>query len=150
MLIAEAVGRALAALGVDTVFGLMGSGNLAVTNALRHAGRASHAAQHEGGDAHGYGRVSGRLAAWQPAPGPGADQHGDRPDRGGQEPHAAGIVLAPEMPAAAIRSNFRIDQVGLVEAVGAIAEPGARPRDGARRRRAGGALCARGAPRGRC
>jgi acetolactate synthase-1/2/3 large subunit len=39
MLVAEAVGRALAALGVDAVFGLLGSGNLAMTNALHNAGR---------------------------------------------------------------------------------------------------------------
>ena len=43
MLVAEAVGRALGALGVDVVFGLMGSGNLAVTNALRDAGVPFHA-----------------------------------------------------------------------------------------------------------
>ena len=47
MLVAEAVGRALAGLGVDTVFGLMGSGNLAVTNALRDAGARFYAARHE-------------------------------------------------------------------------------------------------------
>jgi len=30
LIVAEAVGRALAALGVDAVFGLLGSGNLTV------------------------------------------------------------------------------------------------------------------------
>ena len=49
MLVAEAVGRALAATGVDTVFGLMGSGNLAVTNALRDAGARYYAARQETG-----------------------------------------------------------------------------------------------------
>ena len=47
MLVAEAVGRALAGMGVDTVFGLMGSGNLAVTNALRDAGARCITARHE-------------------------------------------------------------------------------------------------------
>jgi hypothetical protein len=37
MLVSEAVGRALAELEVDVMFGLMGSGNLAFTNAARHA-----------------------------------------------------------------------------------------------------------------
>jgi thiamine pyrophosphate-dependent acetolactate synthase large subunit-like protein len=32
------------------------------------------------------------------------------------------LVLAADVPAAALRSNFRIDQAGLVEAVGAVAE----------------------------
>ena len=49
MLVAEAVGRALAAMGVDTVFGLMGSGNLAVTNALRDAGARYYGARQETG-----------------------------------------------------------------------------------------------------
>ena len=55
MLVAEAVGRALGALGVDVVFGLIGSGNLAVTNAMRDAGGArSTPSRHESGrDLHG-------------------------------------------------------------------------------------------------
>ena len=75
MLIAEAVGRALAGLGVDTVFGLMGSGNLTVTNALRDAGARFYAARHEGGAicmADGYGarqRARSPPAACTRAPG---------------------------------------------------------------------------------
>ena len=38
MLVSEAVGRTVHALGGDVVFGLMGSGNLAVTNAIVAAG----------------------------------------------------------------------------------------------------------------
>ena len=65
MLVAEAIGRALVAHGVDTVFGLLGSGNLAVTNAMRDAGARFVAARHESGAicmADGYARVSGRSA----------------------------------------------------------------------------------------
>jgi thiamine pyrophosphate-dependent acetolactate synthase large subunit-like protein len=124
MLVAEAVGRALAGLGVDTVFGLMGSGNLAVTNALRDAGARYYAARHECGAicmADGYGRVSGRLAACSVHQGPGLTNTitGLTEAAKGRTPL---IVLAAEMPGAAVRSNFRIDQVGLVEAVGATAE----------------------------
>ena len=124
MLIAEAVGRALAGLGVDTVFGLMGSGNLAVTNALRDAGARCITARHETGAvcmADGYGRVSGRLAACSVHQGPGLTNTVTGLTEAAKS-RTPLIVLAPEMPAAAIRSNFRIDQVGLVEAVGAIAE----------------------------
>ena len=91
-IVAEAVGRALASLGVDAVFGLLGSGNLTVTNALRDAGVPFHASRHEGGAicmADGYGRVSGRLAACSVHQGPGLTNTVTGPDRGGQEPHAA-------------------------------------------------------------
>jgi thiamine pyrophosphate-dependent acetolactate synthase large subunit-like protein len=124
MLVAEAVGRALAGLGVDTVFGLMGSGNLAVTNAMRDAGARFYAARHEGGAicmADGYGRVSGRLAACSVHQGPGLTNTVTGLTEAAKS-RTPLIVLAPEMPAAAVRSNFRIDQIGLVEAVGATAE----------------------------
>ena len=124
MLVAEAVGRALTGLGVDTVFGLMGSGNLTVTNAMRDAGARFYAARHEGGAicmADGYGRVSGRLAACSVHQGPGLTNTVTGLTEAAKS-RTPLIVLAPEMPAAAIRSNFRIDQVGLVEAVGAVAE----------------------------
>jgi acetolactate synthase I/II/III large subunit len=122
--VAEAVGRALAALGVDVVFGLMGSGNLAVTNALRDAGVPFHASRHEGGAicmADGYARVSGRLAACSVHQGPGLTNAitGLTEAAKARTPL---IVLAADVPAAALRSNFRIDQAGLVEAVGAVAE----------------------------
>jgi thiamine pyrophosphate-dependent acetolactate synthase large subunit-like protein len=124
MLVAEAVGRALAGLGVDTVFGLMGSGNLAVTNAMRDAGARFYAARHEGGAicmADGYGRVSGRLAACSVHQGPGLTNAVTGLTEAAKS-RTPLIVLAPEMPSAAVRSNFRIDQAGLVEAVGATAD----------------------------
>jgi len=124
MLVAEAIGRALVGLGVDTVFGLMGSGNLAVTNAMRDAGARFYAARHEGGAicmADGYGRVSGQLAACSVHQGPGLTNTVTGLTEAAKS-RTPLIVLAPEPPSAALRSNFRIDQVGLVEAVGATAE----------------------------
>ena len=102
----------------------MGSGNLAVTNALRDAGARFYAARHEGGAicmADGYGRVSGRLAACSVHQGPGLTNTVTGLTEAAKS-RTPLIVLAAEMPAAALRSNFRIDQVGLVEAVGAVAE----------------------------
>jgi thiamine pyrophosphate-dependent acetolactate synthase large subunit-like protein len=64
MLVSEAVGRTVHALGGDVVFGLMGSGNLAVTNAIVAAGGRFFSARHETGAvcmADGYSRVSGKL-----------------------------------------------------------------------------------------
>jgi thiamine pyrophosphate-dependent acetolactate synthase large subunit-like protein len=124
MLVAEAVGRALAAMGVDTVFGLMGSGNLAVTNAMRDAGARCYGARQETGAvcmADGYARVSGRLAACSVHQGPGLTNAVTGLTEAAKS-RTPLIVLAADMPSAAVRSNFRIDQVGLVEAVGATAE----------------------------
>jgi len=50
MLVAEAVGRALATRAApNTLFGLIGSGNFAVTNAVVAGGVKFVAARHEGG-----------------------------------------------------------------------------------------------------
>ena len=74
MNVATAVGRSLAAHGIDHVFGLVGSGNFQVTNALVAAGARFVPAAHEGGAASmadGYARVSGRLPALSVHQGPG-------------------------------------------------------------------------------
>ena len=74
MLVSEAVGRTLHRLGGDVVFGLMGSGNLAVTNAIVAAGGRFVSARHETGAlcmADGYARVSGRLGVARVHQGPG-------------------------------------------------------------------------------
>ena len=62
MNVAEAVGRALAELGVKRAFGVVGSGNFHVTNALVRHGVPFVAARHEGGAvtmADAYARMSG-------------------------------------------------------------------------------------------
>jgi thiamine pyrophosphate-dependent acetolactate synthase large subunit-like protein len=124
LIVAEAVGRALASLGVDAVFGLLGSGNLTVTNALRDAGVPFHASRHEGGAicmADGYGRVSGKVAACSVHQGPGLTNTVTGLTEAAKS-RTPLIVIAADTPAAALRSNFRIDQAGLVESVGAVAE----------------------------
>src|SRR3954447_11375865 len=122
--VADAVGRALGALGVDIAFGLMGSGNLAVTNALRDTGVPFHASRHECGAismADGYARVSGRLAAASVHQGPGLTNAVTGLTEAAKA-RTPLVVLAADVPAAALRSNFRIDQAALVESVGAVAE----------------------------
>jgi thiamine pyrophosphate-dependent acetolactate synthase large subunit-like protein len=124
MLVAEAIGRALVAHGVDTVFGLLGSGNLTVTNAMRDAGARFVAARHECGAtcmADGYGRVSGELAAVSVHQGPGLTNTITGLTEAAKS-RTPLLLLAADTPAAALRSNFRIDQTALVEAVGAVAE----------------------------
>lgn len=74
MIVAEAVGRALARLGIDQVFGVVGSGNFHVTNALIAGGARFVAARHEAGAtimADAFARQTGRPAAVSVHQGPG-------------------------------------------------------------------------------
>jgi thiamine pyrophosphate-dependent acetolactate synthase large subunit-like protein len=124
VLVSEAVGKALADHGVEVVFGLVGSGNLAVTNALRDAGATFYAARHEGGAicmADGYGRVSGKVAVCSVHQGPGLTNTVTGLTEAAKS-RTPVVLLSADTPAAALRSNFRIDQDALVESVGAVAE----------------------------
>ena len=124
MIVAELVGRALAQLGVGHAFGVVGSGNFHVTNALRAGGVPYLATRHEGGAAtmaDAYGRTSGRVGVLSVHQGCGLTNA----MTGITEAAKSGtpmIVLAADTGAAAVRSNFRIDQNALVTAVGAVAE----------------------------
>ena len=69
--VADAVGRALARSASDVVFGVVGSGNLVATNALRRGGARFLAARHESG-AIGHGR---RLGAGERAASASARVH---------------------------------------------------------------------------
>jgi thiamine pyrophosphate-dependent acetolactate synthase large subunit-like protein len=124
MLVAEAVGRALVALGARDVFGVVGSGNFHATNAMVAAGGRYVAARHEGGAvmmADGYARVSGRLGVLTLHQGPGLTNAMTGITEAAKS-RTPLLVLAADTGAAAVRSNFRIDQTGLVTSVGAVAE----------------------------
>ena len=122
--VADAVGERLAALGVDTVFGLIGSGNFVVTEALRRSGARFVAARHECGAvmmADGWARVSGRVGVVSVHQGPGLT-NATTGLAEAVKSRTPLLVLAGDTPAAALTSNFRIDQHALPAAVGAIAE----------------------------
>jgi acetolactate synthase I/II/III large subunit len=121
MRVAQAVGRAVADLGADCAFGVVGSGNFHLTNALREAGVRFVAARHEGGAAvmaDAYARTSGRLGVLSVHQGPGLTNAltGLAEAAKSRTPM---LVLAADTGAAGARSNFRIDQAGLAAAVGA-------------------------------
>ena len=121
---AAAVGATLAAAGVRVVFGVLGSGNLVVTNALADGGARFVAARHECGAAcmaDGWARASGAIGVVSVHQGPGLTNAmtGIAEAVKSRTPL---LVLAADTPAAAIHSNFRIDQDRMVEAVGAVAE----------------------------
>ncbi|MGW0578449.1 thiamine pyrophosphate-binding protein [Streptomyces sp. NPDC002920] len=120
MNVAEAVGRALTAAGIGQVFGVVGSGNFHVTNAMVAAGSRFVAARHEGGAAtmaDAYARVSGTVAALSVHQGPGLTNAltGIAEAAKSRTPL---LVLAAE--ATEPHSNFRIDQDALARAVGAV------------------------------
>ncbi|RFS82412.1 thiamine pyrophosphate-binding protein [Actinomadura spongiicola] len=124
MKVAEAVGRHLARLGADTVFGVVGSGNFHVTNALIANGARFVAARHEGGAAtmaDAYARVSGGLGVVSVHQGPGLTNAvtGIAEAAKSRTPL---LVVAGEVAASAVRSNFRVDQAALAAAVGAVPE----------------------------
>ena len=120
--VAHAVGTALARLGVTTVFGVVGSGNFHVTNALTAAGARFVAARHEGGAAvmaDAYARVGGELGVLCVHQGPGLTNAMTGITEAAKS-RTSMLVLAAEATAA--RSNFHIDQSALAAAVGAVPE----------------------------
>ena len=122
--VADVVGATLAALGVRDAFGVLGSGNLVVTNALCRHGAQFHHARHEMSAtcmADGYARVTGRVGVVSVHQGPGLTNTMTGLAEAAKS-RTPVLVLAGETPAAALTSNFRIDQHGLVESVGAIAD----------------------------
>jgi thiamine pyrophosphate-dependent acetolactate synthase large subunit-like protein len=122
--VADVVGATIAATGLTDAFGVLGSGNLVVTNALCTGGARFHHARHEGGAicmADGYSRVSGRVGVCSVHQGPGLTNTITGLTEAAKS-RTPLLVLAGESPAAALNSNFRIDQQGLVESVGATAD----------------------------
>lgn len=122
--VAELVGRTLAGLGVGHVFGVVGSGNFDVTNALRSAGVPFTAARHEGGAAtmaDAYSRMSGQVGVLSTHQGCGLSNAvtGIAEAAKSRTPL---IVLTADTQASAVRSNFKIDQDALARSVGAVSE----------------------------
>ncbi|WP_369250872.1 thiamine pyrophosphate-binding protein [Streptomyces sp. R41] len=120
MKVAEAVGRAVAESGVDHVFGVVGSGNFHLTNAMVAAGSRFVAARHECGAAtmaDAYARTSGTVAALSVHQGPGLTNAmtGIAEAAKSRTPL---LVLAAEVTEP--RSNFYVDQEALAQAVGAV------------------------------
>jgi thiamine pyrophosphate-dependent acetolactate synthase large subunit-like protein len=120
--VAHEIGTALARMGVRTAFGVVGSGNFHVTNALTAGGARFVAARHEGGAvvmADAYARVSGELGVLSVHQGPGLTNAMTGITEAAKS-RTPMLILAPE--ATAPRSNFYIDQAALATAVGAIPE----------------------------
>jgi thiamine pyrophosphate-dependent acetolactate synthase large subunit-like protein len=130
MRVVDVVARCLTRAGVDTVFGVVGSGNFTVTTSLHAQGARFVAARHENGatcmaDAHA--RVSGRLGCVSVHQGPGLTNAmtGLTEAAKGRTPL---VLIAADTPAGDVRSNFYVEQDKLAEAVGAVPVRVNRPR----------------------
>lgn len=121
--VAQHIGALLGQLGAGHAFGVVGSGNFHLTNALRNAGVPFTATRHEGGAAtmaDAYARISGNVAVvslhqgcglTNAATGIGEATKSDTPV----------LVLAAEASRGALHSNFAMDQTGLAVSLGAAA-----------------------------
>ncbi|MBP1327263.1 thiamine pyrophosphate-dependent acetolactate synthase large subunit-like protein [Leucobacter exalbidus] len=117
--VAEAVAQTLAALGAGHCFGVVGSGNFEITNALRASGVPFTAARHEGGAAtmaDAYARMSGRVGLVSVHQGCGLTNAATGIGEAAKS-RTPVIVLAAEATAASVGSNFSMDQPGLARAV---------------------------------
>ena len=124
MRVPEAVAATLAGLGADTVFGVVGSGNFHVTNALISQGARYVAARHEGGAAcmaDGWARTARRTGLLTVHQGPGLTNAVTGITEAAKS-RTPLLVLAADVAGAAVTSNFRIDVAALTAAVGATPE----------------------------
>ncbi len=120
MYVAAVVGRALAGAGIDHVFGVVGSGNFHVTNAMIAAGTRFVAARHEGGAAtmaDAYARMSRTVAAVTVHQGCGLTNAMTGLTEAAKS-RTPLVVVAAEVTEP--RSNFFVDQEALGRAVGAV------------------------------
>lgn len=126
MLVYEAIGHTLQRLGVDTIFGLTGDGNLRFSSYMAdELGIRLYAARHEGGAvamADGYARVSGRVGVASVTQGPGVTNtltalteavRGNTPL----------LLLAGETPTGQRKHNKDLDQPAVYAALGAGVQP---------------------------
>ena len=123
MLVYDAVAQTLTELGADTVFGVVGSGNFHVTNALISRGARFVAARHECGAASmadAWARMTGRPALVSLHQGPGITNAltGIAEAAKSRTPM---VVLAADVSSSAVTSNFRIDVAAITAGTGATA-----------------------------
>lgn len=124
MNVAEQVGALLAELGVGHAFGVVGSGNFVVTNALKAHGVPFTASRNEGGAANmadAYSRVSGKVSVLSVHQGCGLTNATTGIGEAAKS-RTPMIVLTGESAASAVGSNFAMDQDALAESVYAVSE----------------------------
>lgn len=120
--VAEAIGRTLTSLGAAHVFGVTGSGNFHVTNALVDGGVPFTAARHEMGAttmADAYTRTTGKVAIVSLHQGCGLS-NALTGIAEAAKCHTPIVVVSGDTAAGDRTSNFDIDQDAAVAAMGAL------------------------------
>lgn len=122
MKVYEAVAAGLAAEGCDTVFGVMGDGNMLLWSALGRGGRtAIVSARNEAGGvamADGYSRTTGKVGIATVTCGPGLTQVGTSLMVAVRN-RSQLVLIIGQIPAGAKNTEQRMDQRRFVEACGA-------------------------------
>lgn len=121
--VADALGRMLTELGVSQVFGVVGSGNFRITNALVATGARFVAARHEAGAASmadAYSRITGEVSVLSLHQGCGLTNALTGITEAAKC-HTPLLVLAADTAVGDVTSNFHIDQDAVVAATGATA-----------------------------
>ena len=125
MKVHEAVAETLSRLGVDTTFGLVGSGNFALIDHMtRHCGIAYYASRHEAAAvamADGYARVSGKLGVCTVHQGPGITNTLTALTEA-VKARTPLLLLAGDTATTALYQNLDVDQNAVVASVGAGTE----------------------------
>lgn len=126
MLAYEAVATALKDLGIDTVFGLMGDGNMRIiTYMAEHCGVKYYSAKHETGAfsmADAYARITGKVGVCTVTQGPGLTNT-ITPLVEAVKARTPILLLTGATPVGMRGHNQYVDQPALVTAVGAGYEP---------------------------
>src|ERR687894_1955628 len=125
MKVYEAVAETLSRLGVDTTFGLVGSGNFGLIDHMtRNCGIAYHASRHEAAAvamADGYARVSGKLGICTVHQGPGVTNTLTALTEA-VKARTPLLLLAGDTATTALHQNLDVDQDAVVRSVGAGVE----------------------------
>jgi thiamine pyrophosphate-dependent acetolactate synthase large subunit-like protein len=125
MKVYEAVAETLSRLGVETAFGLVGSGNFGLIDHMtRNCGIAYHASRHEAAAvamADGYARVSGKLGVCTVHQGPGVTNTLTALTEA-VKARTPMLLLAGDTATTALYQNLDVDQDAVAGSVGAGTE----------------------------
>src|SRR5215813_12434530 len=122
--VAAVIASDLATFGARRCFGLLGTANFKISHALVGAGVELISARHEGNAASmadAYAKATGELTLVSVHSGPGLTNAMTGIAEAAKS-RTPVLVLAGDVPTGNVRSNFYIEQPGLVRAVGAVPE----------------------------